>query len=70
MLIWSRSLETNHGDMWICSMMDVCFTVCYCFPVFLCEAEVYVPEIPDLTILGHRSVIFDCSSRFERTEMF
>ena len=23
---------------------------CYCFPVFLCEAEVYVYEIPNLTI--------------------
>lgn len=32
-------LSFNHGDMLICSMMDV-FIVCYCFLVSLCEAEV------------------------------
>ena len=50
--------KPNHGDVLICSMMDV-FTVCYCYPVFLCEAEVYVFELPDLTIFESRSVIFD-----------
>ena len=35
------------------------FTVCYCFPVFLCKAEVYEDELPDLIIFESRSVIFD-----------
>ena len=37
----------------------IVFTICYCFPVSLCEAEMYVFEIPDLTIFESRSVIFD-----------
>ena len=55
---------------------------CFFFPIFLCEAEVYVYGIPVLTILSHRSDIFDnhfwvsisytwvLSNRFERTEVF
>ena len=62
-------------------MNDVFITGCYCFLVSLCEDEVYVFEIPDLTIFESRSVIFDnhfwvsisytwvLSSRFERTEV-
>ena len=61
--------------------MDV-FTACYCFPISLCKAEVYVYETPDLTIFDSRSVIFDnyfwvsmsytwvTSSRFERIDVF
>ena len=60
-MIWWFGLDLLKPTMvmWFCIWWDV-FTICYCFPVFLCEAEVYVHEIPDLTILGHRSVIFDC----------
>ena len=63
-------------------MMDVCFYCLLLLPVFLCEAEVYVNELPDLIIFESRSVIFDnhfwvsisytwiaCQS-FERTEVF
>ena len=52
-------LETNHGDMWICSMMDVCIYCLLLLPVFLCEAEVYVKELPDLIIFESQSVIYD-----------
>ena len=51
-------------------MMDV-FIGCYCFPVFVCVAEVYVYGILVLTIFESRSVILGLlSSRFERTEVF
>ena len=43
MMISSRSFQTNQDNVIVCSMMDV-FTVCYCFPVSLCEVEVYVFE--------------------------
>ena len=58
MMIFSRSFQTNQGNVIVCSMMDV-FTVCYCFLISLCEAEVYVFEIPNLTIFESQSVIFD-----------
>ena len=51
-MLWWFGLDLskpNHGDVMICSMMDV-FTICYCFPISLWEVEVYVYEIPDLTI--------------------
>ena len=39
-------------------LYDVCgLLIVNCFPVFLCEAEVYVYEILDLPFLSHRSVI-------------
>ena len=71
MMIWSRSFEPNHGDV-ISMLYDmIVFTVCYCFPVSMCEAEVYVFELPDLTTFESRSVILGLlSSRFERTEVF
>ena len=59
MMSCSRSLETNHGDMWICSMMDVCFYCLLLLASFFCEAEVYGNELPDLIIFESRSVIFD-----------
>ena len=41
--------KPNHGNV-SGILYDVCgFIDCYCFPVFLCEAEVYVYEIPNLT---------------------
>ena len=47
MMIGLDLLKTNHGDMWICSMMDVCFYCLLLLPSFFCEAEVYGNELPD-----------------------
>ena len=67
-MVWWFGLDLLKPTMVICGSalwwMFV-FTACYCFPVFMCEAEVYVHEIPDLTIFESRSVILELpSSRF------
>ena len=49
----------NHDDMWICSMMGVCFYCLLLLLVFLCEAEVYVNELPNLIIFESQLVTFD-----------
>ena len=59
MMIYSRSFKPNHGDVISMFYDMIVFTVCYCFPVSMCEVEVYVFELPDLTIFESRSVIFD-----------
>ena len=49
----------------------MCIIDCYCFQVSLCEAEVYVYEIPNLTIFESRLVILGLlSNRFDRTKVF
>ena len=38
--------------IWWHALWCVWFIDCYCFPVFLCEAEMYLYEILDLTIFA------------------
>ena len=70
-LWWLISIFLNQPWWYVDMLYDGCCFYCLLLlACFFCEAEVFVHEIPDLTIFESRSVILVLpSSRFERTEV-